>query len=87
VARFILSHAVVSECPLSAFLISFFKKSRFRFEATIADQDICRTRRIPDTIRPSLALGQRTQTAVKATVLLADWRMAIFPQADAQDCT
>jgi hypothetical protein len=33
VARFILSHAVVSECPLSAFLISFFKKSRFRFEA------------------------------------------------------
>jgi hypothetical protein len=45
-----------------------------RIEATLADQEICRTRRVRDTIRPSPALGQRNQTAVIPDIIeiLAD---------------
>jgi hypothetical protein len=35
-----------------------------RIEAALADPEICRIRRIPDTIRPSPTVGQSNQTAV-----------------------
>jgi hypothetical protein len=37
-------------------------------EAALSDQEICRTRRIPDAIRPSLSHGQRNQTAAFFTM-------------------
>jgi hypothetical protein len=48
-----------------------------RYESALADLEICRIRTIPDRVRPSPAVGQRNQTAVKTAVVAMDGHLCL----------
>jgi hypothetical protein len=48
--------------------MDFEGRDKPQIDSALADQEICRTRRIPDTFRLSPTGGQRSQTAVCSDV-------------------